>query len=808
MYSPIVNWLGRAPVIHFLVFCIPVLMAVGLRFTRFLKGQNSWHISMARTILGILPICLSLAFLIVVAVVYSSPSGASIGMAGIAISSGIGIAAGLVAAYATGRRLEPRISEYLAQRTRKVGSAETRTDIRTVTEHLPGGQEIDLGKEFATAKLNDSIFLGVDSDGEPVRIDRSHWKRSHVQIMGPPGSGKGIQAAVTLSQSLRFGDAVYVFDPKDDEWAPSVFAHACEQASVPFHFISLQDRTPQLDPLAGASVDEIAEMLYAGFQLSPRGRPSDYYLLSDRKAARAAAELTQNGSLSLTELFTKSRTEVDKNLLNSASGFFMALEEVAELPCIQTREGISLRSPLEHGGCIYIVGSLRNDPVITLQKMLFVRIIQLIEDRSSTRHASIFLDEFKYLLSIPAINALGTVRDKGCNILLAHQSPGDFGQCGADLSESAVRSTVTDTTGIKWLYRPSDEATAAWISDQTGKILVEDQRRSVTRNPELAEIPSESRNVGEAERNLVDKNMVLSLPQGAAVCIGAGIARIALSKPIEVEKREFIPEKAKPVEIEKFDLLTRVSDSSENPDLGEPSLTDIVPRDSDPRSRLLCFLYEVGYTHRSIVSMLLDSQSSEETDRLIDELESEGFIKHYTIQEGYGTEQKVTGILKRGVDFVVHEFNPSSPIPQYKPGRMKAIGVLHQLDLQKLRIQAERAGWTRWRKVSDGKIMEKGRNYPDAVALRFDGLKVAVELERTVKTISRYPPIMLAHLEARMLGKWDEVYYISPGTSERDQVKKIFSRISELKYKGEVIPVTDDHREVFKFFIYDDDWTS
>ena len=110
--------------------------------------------------------------------------------------------------------------------------------------------------------------------------------------------------------------------------------------------------------------------------------------------------------------------------------------------------------------------------------------------------------------------------------------------------------------------------------------------------------------------------------------------------------------------------------------------------------------------------------------------------------------------------------------------------------------------------VSDGKIKEKGRHYPDAVALRFDGLKIAVELERTVKTISRYPPIMLAHLECRMLGKWDEVYYLSTGTSERDQIKKIFSRISELKYKGEVIPVTDDHREVFKFFTYDDDWTS
>ena len=166
-------------------------------------------------------------------------------------------------------------------------------------------------------------------------------------------------------------------------------------------------------------------------------------------------------------------------------------------------------------------------------------------------------DEFKYLLSATAVNTLGAIRDKGCNILLAHQSLGDFANCGADLSESAVRSTILDTTPIKWLYRPADHHTASWISDQTGRILATTQNVETIRNPELSESLSATRRIGETERNLYDVNTVMSLPKGCAVCIGAGIPQIAAVSAIRVDKVGMQPIPATVAEPAGIDLLER-----------------------------------------------------------------------------------------------------------------------------------------------------------------------------------------------------------------------------------------------------------
>ena len=451
----------------------------------------------------------------------------------------LGLVAGGVLAYFAGRYFEPFVVEILNKQTRTAGLKDTLTDIRHIRKELPGTVPIQFEKQFTAAELKNEMFLGVDIAGSPVTLERSTWKSSHVQIMGPPGTGKGIQAAVTLTQSLKYGDAVFVFDPKNDEWAPSVFHEACKSAGVRFQFVDLSEPIPQLNPLLNSSPDEAAEMLYAGLELSRRGSDSDFYKLDDRKAARFAASLLEKESLSLTEMGNKAKFLIDRDLLNGAKAFFAAIEEVGEQACIHTRTGVDLSAPLRDGGCIYIVGSMRNDPIVILQKMLFVRIIQIIEQtRNRNRHCSIFLDEFKYLLSATSVNALGAIRDKGCNILLAHQSLGDFANCGSDLSEDGVRTTILDTTPIKWLYRPSDKDTASWISNQTGRILVSTQSSSTVRNLELSESFSASRSVGETERNLYDVNTIMSLPKGCAVCLGTDLPQLAIATALPVQKVE------------------------------------------------------------------------------------------------------------------------------------------------------------------------------------------------------------------------------------------------------------------------------
>ncbi len=53
-------------------------------------------------------------------------------------------------------------------------------------------------------------------------------RKTNIQILGLPGSGKSAMATNALIRCVRdFGDAVVYFDPKGDAWAPHVFRAHC-----------------------------------------------------------------------------------------------------------------------------------------------------------------------------------------------------------------------------------------------------------------------------------------------------------------------------------------------------------------------------------------------------------------------------------------------------------------------------------------------------------------------------------------------------------------------------------------------------
>ena len=131
----------------------------------------------------------------------------------------------------------------------------------------------------------------------------------------------------------------------------------------------------------------------------------------------------------------------------------------------------------------------------------------------------------------------------------------------------------------------------------------------------------------------------------------------------------------------------------------------------------------------------------------------------------------------------------------------------HQLDIQRLRLIAERNGWRDWKKSGRNSVKEKGEVYPDAVAVRPDHSRIAIEVERTIKGYDRYTGILVAHLIARKNRKWDEIYYFSPDAKMSRQLERIFSEIGEASHLGEVLKINDAHRAPFRFLTYNDDWT-
>ncbi len=792
---------------HLTVLFIGFFLIAGLRVALMFREHPNWITFCIRMGFGVLPVAVCVLLILhLISKSWGTVEWNWVSQSHM-ISGFVGIFAGIATAYLLGRLFEPKIINYLHQKTLSSGLQDQLTDIRTVEQNFYDRPDADIEKETEAAITNDRIYLGQDAAGNAVSINRDMWKTSHVQIMGPPGAGKGVQAGVTLTQSLFYGDAVFVFDPKEDEWAPSVYRAACKRAKVPFTFVDLRQPTPQINPILKASMDEVEEMLYAGLELGRRGNAADFYRLDDRKAARIAASFVADCTMTLSEIGSKTRSSANDELMAGGKAFFAALEEISGLECTQTKEGVDLSARIEEGGCTYIVGSVRNEPIITLQKMLFVRLIQLIErSRGSKRHCSIFLDEFKYLLSLPALNALGTIRDKGCNILLAHQSLGDFASCGADLRELSVRATVLDTTPIKWLYRPADYATATWISNQTGEILVSTQNMQAERNIELSESLSSSRSVGETTRNLIDVNTVLSLPKACAVCIGAGLPKLAFAKAMRVVKTTTEITVAELAVDPGVDLLTQVKDNID--EFEQPGNMPAIDWGGDPGEAILHYLFGEMWTHVDIISELLAGVSEEQLSQVLNELSKAKMIRCVEISFIENSSAQIWGITAYGINSVREKIPDAENRRAFRKNSVNPVSFRHQLDIQRLRITAERSGWYDWTKCSGAERFSKKRGiFPDVVATRPDGVRVAIEVERTVKSKNRYPRIMESHLHARKFGQWDEIIYLCPDARIKRRLENIYSEIEEVDYFGNPVKITDQHRQHFRFYSYDENWT-
>ncbi|NBV87873.1 MAG: type IV secretory system conjugative DNA transfer family protein, partial [Verrucomicrobia bacterium] len=238
-----------------------------------------------------------------------------------------------------------------------------------------------------------------------------------------------------------------------------------------------------------------------------------------------------------------------EGLKKDVKGLITKLENVADLSVLQTDSGIDVAGIINGGGCLYVIGSMDDEAVIRVQKMLFARCAQIIIARDEFRewsHVSVMLDEIKYLLSKYVLNALGTLRSRDCNLLLAHQSLGDFGQCGQDLPADFVKTTVLDNTPIRWFYRAASQESAQWAAGQTGEIRVDVERRRASREAGNVEHISGDSFIQKEARPLFDVNTLQHLPDGFAVMTGLGVARLAFSSPLRVERRE-IPLQTFPV---------------------------------------------------------------------------------------------------------------------------------------------------------------------------------------------------------------------------------------------------------------------
>lgn len=349
----------------------------------------------------------------------------------------------------------------------------------------PFDPESFIGNEKARRKAGaaqDSVFIGLDGSRQPIYLPRHFLDKNHIEILGESGTGKSSIAGVLLSQLAAAGEAVVIFDPKADRKLPGALAAAGERYGYPFHIIDLRPAAdfPQVNPFAGCRGDQVEELLQVALELGKTGDGGvDFYRGKDREATSFIAAALADGRTDVLEIISKAGQ--DERVVEQEN-LWRELRQIGRVKAFHTEEGLNLNEVLSKPGVLYVIGSTTRLEVVAAQKLILHRILQILDERhDQDMPVALFLDELKYLLSPAALRAAGTVRDRNCHLIFAHQSLGDLDDCPG-LNPKAVRGAIWGNTGIKICYRMMDSPTAQELSKIAGNSVVMSQSTTESDN--------------------------------------------------------------------------------------------------------------------------------------------------------------------------------------------------------------------------------------------------------------------------------------------------------------------------------------
>lgn len=464
-----------------------------------------------------------------------------------------------------------------------------RTDIREIEKFLPSTKP-----RFDPLKHIDferGIFVGTDEDDKPLYIKRNDWEVSHLLLSGRTRSGKGVAAQILGCQSIRMGELFVVLDPKCDTWMPHIYRDECTRSGKPWVLLDLRPSAPtQINLGQGASAESLESVLIGGFSLTEKGDNADFYRLGDRAAARAvAAHWAQNPGDTPADIVK----HFGEAWAESAAGFLAGMTELAELPAVNRKDGqgIDLRALAESGGCLYVIGDMLNTRIVRVQRMILLLLLELARTRDSIdttpRIIRVFADEFRVHISRPFIVSLGASAGWRLLSMLAFQSFGDLRDCPADLDPDLIQQATMENCAIQLSYRIKDAATAEALAATTGQILVDDESRKTSRNIAMSETVDGERTLRQADRYLIDVNMITNLPVpdptagtiGCGVLIGAGpLAQFCFTSPVFATRtREGITPTTPPPGAQSSARVEEIEDASANPpDDGPDDDTDMM----------------------------------------------------------------------------------------------------------------------------------------------------------------------------------------------------------------------------------------
>lgn len=226
--------------------------------------------------------------------------------------------------------------------------------------------------------------------------------------------------------------------------------------------------------------------------------------------------------------------------------------------------------------------------------------------------------------------------------------------------------------------------------------------------------------------------------------------------------------------------------------ISELSFAEKQSRAAEKRQAILAFLARgETYTILTIAAKVMGC-SERSALRTLDGLSRDGALKTEALFV-QSRKIRIFGVTAHGLALA-----GESDGSYFEVGRTNPSYVPHHIKTQRARLAAEAAGWKSWQ---PGKTLHKLGllKVPDALAVKPDGSKIAVEIERHIKTKKRYEQVVSFHLQEISKKSWAEVHYLTQ-PELITPLQNIFQKIETIPVKGERVTLEQKHRERFKFF--------
>lgn len=227
-------------------------------------------------------------------------------------------------------------------------------------------------------------------------------------------------------------------------------------------------------------------------------------------------------------------------------------------------------------------------------------------------------------------------------------------------------------------------------------------------------------------------------------------------------------------------------------------------RAKDKRWNLLRLLRDEIFTNMDTAArvMQVEERAARST---VAAMEEEGLVKRHSVKVLTSLPPiTLVGITSLGQANAFDISQAEQPLEKvFQTGKFSLLNLQHSLDLQNLRLDAVFSGKVkRWLPADRVMPSKKGISRPDAVLLNHHDFRLAIEVERTVKSPKRYTEILAGHLTAIQQNKWDRVVWASPDKETLDRVSAIILSIRYCQLSGVNTKLESKHHKSLVFCEY------